>query len=345
MSVSNTNRWKLGLFVVGGVAVAVGSLMWLGITELQQRTTPVYFYFSESVNGLEVGAPVEYLGVELGRVEAVVPAIDRVHIEVQAGIYLNTLNAWGIAIPESGEKQGELFSNLRGQLVRSALTSVAFIELRQADPQKHPAQEFSFATPNRIVYTVPSTFVSLEKGLTEALEQWPEVASNAASVLEKLDRGLGAMDFVGLNRSGLETLAAAESLMNRVAESPVLDENSKTMQAFTVTLAEFRALLDQLRGPNGDVKRAVTSFVGAADAIHEDFGESDIPGTVAALERAGSGFEGTTQEMNAVLRDLRQSLRQLDATLGAVQGMADTISRDPGSVLHGRSPQKPFNPK
>jgi phospholipid/cholesterol/gamma-HCH transport system substrate-binding protein len=345
MAIANTNRWKLGLFVVVGVVVAVGSLMWLGITELQQRTTPVYFYFSESVNGLEVGAPVEYLGVELGRVEAISPALDRVHIEVQAGIYLNTLTAWGIAIPESGEDQGELFSNLRGQLVRSALTSVAFIELRQADVDKDLVQEFSFATPPRLIYTTPSTFVSLEKGLTEALDQWPEIAGNAARVLEKMDGALGAMDFPEYNRSGLEALAAAEQLMEGIASSPILNAESDTMQSFSVTLGEFRALIDQLRGPDGDVNRAVTSFVGAADAIEEDFGESDIPGTVAALERAGVGFEGTSQEMNAVLRDLRQSLQQLDATLGAVQSMATLLSRDPSSVLHGRTPQQPFNPK
>ncbi|MFT7487032.1 MAG: hypothetical protein ACI9F9_002891, partial [Candidatus Paceibacteria bacterium] len=137
MTASNTNRWKLGLFVTVGVGLSIGSLMWLGISQLQRRTTPAYFYFSESVNGLEVGAPVEFLGVELGRVEEIFPAPDRRHIEVRAGIYVDTLEAWGILpsryLNPSADRPA-VSDDIRGQLVRGALTSVAFIELDIYDP-------------------------------------------------------------------------------------------------------------------------------------------------------------------------------------------------------------------
>lgn len=348
MSVSNTNRWKLGLFVVVGVGLTIGSLMWLGVSQLQRRTTPAYFYFSESVNGLEVGSPVEFLGVELGRVEEIFPAPDRRHIEVRAGIYVDTLEAWGIS-PSSATNpvgdEGFVSDEIRGQLVRAALTSVAFIQLDVYDVDKHPEQRFSFPVPPETIYTVPSTFKSLEKGLTEGLAKLPGVFDRVSSVLKSLDEGLMVLDFSALNREALETLASAENMMNAVAKSPLVDQDSELMRSLTKSLDELSALTAQLRGPNGDVDRAVTSFTGAADAFREDFEGSDIPAAVAAVQAAGVGFEGTSSDLSLLIDSLRTSLAQLTVTLESVQSLSDVLIRDPGALLRGRTPRAPFNPK
>lgn len=348
MTVSQTNRWKLGLFVTIGVFLTIASLMWLGISQLQRRTTPAFFYFAESVNGLEIGSPVKFRGVEIGRVEEIVPAPDRRHIEVRVGIYIDTLEAWGIQPTEFDQRpQGRTFvpSDIRGQLVSSALTSISFIQIDVFPEENNPIPSYSFPIPWETVHTVPSTFKSLETGLMEALEGWPEISNRAASVLGRLDAGLAEIDFEALNDEAVGVLRSSDELMVSLRASPLVDRESATYRQLEGTLTELRALLEQLRGDGGDVDRFVTSVSGAADAFREDFQGSDVPAAVEAMAAAGRGFEETSLELTQLVRDLKRSLRSLDAALGSVENMTDILARDPAAILHGRTAKKPFSPR
>ena len=348
MSISNTNRWKLGLFVIIGVSLTIGALMWLGISQLQRKTTPAYLYFAESVSGLEVGSPVEFLGVEIGRVEAIFPAPDRRHIEVRVGIFMDTLEAWGISPSEYEHRiEGQSFvsDEIRAQLVTRALTSTSFIQIDLFDADKYPRPEYTFPIPWETIYTVPSTFKSLERGLTELLEKWPEIADRASSLLRGLDDGVHALDFVRINEQALTLFEGADSMMRQLRSAPILDGDSQTMRKFEAALDELNGLLRELRGSNGAVERFVGSFEGAAIAIQGDFEGSDIPAAVAAAEAAGAGFEVTSQEMSQLMRERRGSLTQLDATLRGIQSIAELLARDPAALLYGKSPSRSSLPK
>src|SRR5215470_9526059 len=60
--------FRLGLFVFAAVLVLAAILFILGGRSLFQPTLTFETYFSESVSGLSVGAPVEFRGVPLGEV-------------------------------------------------------------------------------------------------------------------------------------------------------------------------------------------------------------------------------------------------------------------------------------
>jgi hypothetical protein len=345
MSASNTNRWKLGLFVTIGTALSIGSLMWLGISQLQRRTTPAYFYFQESVNGLEVGSPIKFLGVEVGRVDDISPAPDRRHIEVRAGIYVDTLEAWGISPSEYENRiEGQSFvsEEIRAQLRTSALTSISFIQLGVFDAEKNPERAFTFPIPWETIPTVPSTFRSLETGLMDALEEWPAIAARAGNILRNIDQGLEELDFRTLNDEATTMMRGVDAMARELKASPIVDSDSPLIAKLAATLDELRGFLAELRGPEGAVEVFVGSVSGAADAIREDFAGSDFPGAVAAVEGAGRGFEGTSREMTLLLEELRASLSLLDATLRSVRGLTDLLARDPAVLLYGRTPQPPF---
>lgn len=345
MSASTTNRWKLGLFVTLSLSLTVAILLWLGISQLQRATIPAYFHFAESVNGLEIGSPVKFRGVEIGRVEEVFPAPDQRHIEVRAGIYRDTLEAWGI---EPERQQGDrsfVSDDLRGQLITSALTSISFIQIDVFPVASYPIPEYSFPIPWETIHTVPSTFKSLETGIMEALEGWPEISRRTESVLASLDDGLAALDFAALNRDAVQLLESSDELFVALRTSPLVDRESRTYQELDATLGELRQLLVQLRGPEGDISRLVTSTTGAADAFREDFEDSDLPATVAAMEAAGRGFEATSIQLTALVRDLQVTLRSLDGTLGSIESVADLLARDPAALLYGRTARQPFQPR
>jgi ABC-type transporter Mla subunit MlaD len=61
---------RVGLLIVGGVMLLVALIWFLSGARITGGTV-FESYFSESVQGLEVGAPVKYRGVTIGRVTEV----------------------------------------------------------------------------------------------------------------------------------------------------------------------------------------------------------------------------------------------------------------------------------
>ena len=59
----------IGAFVIGAVALLVIAVIVFGSGRLFRQTREFVLYFDNSVNGLRVGAPVKFKGVEVGSVK------------------------------------------------------------------------------------------------------------------------------------------------------------------------------------------------------------------------------------------------------------------------------------
>ncbi len=71
MSNSNPNYFRLGLFVFGGIAALVVTILIFGSGQLFKESFMVETYVEKSVTGLDVGADVRFRGVKLGQVTAI----------------------------------------------------------------------------------------------------------------------------------------------------------------------------------------------------------------------------------------------------------------------------------
>ena len=59
------------MFVMAASIIAVAAVMVFGAAKFFSRTENFISFFSESVNGLDVGAPLKYKGVKIGKVEGI----------------------------------------------------------------------------------------------------------------------------------------------------------------------------------------------------------------------------------------------------------------------------------
>ena len=74
----------IGLFVIGAIALFMTVLVTLGGGFLTREPPPAVIYFDGSVNGLYVGAPVNFRGVRVGSVSRVDLVIDSREHRTQA---------------------------------------------------------------------------------------------------------------------------------------------------------------------------------------------------------------------------------------------------------------------
>src|SRR6202795_3825159 len=65
----------VGAFVLGAVPLAVAAVVILGSGRLFTPQHLFVLYFSSDVNGLKVGAPVKFRGVEIGSVTAILLSV------------------------------------------------------------------------------------------------------------------------------------------------------------------------------------------------------------------------------------------------------------------------------
>src|SRR5262245_5922883 len=128
----------IGAFVVGALALAVIGVAVFGSGRLFRKTQEFVLYFDRSVNGLRVGAPVKFKGVEVGAVTRIELSLGQrvirqgeVHIPVVIELDAKRIAEKGGRVEMTQAALDEaIAAGLRGQLAtESFVTGVLYVEL------------------------------------------------------------------------------------------------------------------------------------------------------------------------------------------------------------------------
>ncbi len=128
-----TSKTAIGAFVIGAIALTVGAVIVFGGGKFFTKTIPCVFYFNGSVQGLSVGSPVTFKGVQIGEVKEINltfnPDEMELEIPVQAVLYPDTIQI------KTGQRRIEnlkqaIDAGLRAQLqTQSLITGQLMIAL------------------------------------------------------------------------------------------------------------------------------------------------------------------------------------------------------------------------
>jgi phospholipid/cholesterol/gamma-HCH transport system substrate-binding protein len=308
MSSAASRHFKLGLLALAALAALVIAGLAIGLRGLGAATVDYHTYFDESVQGLDIGAPVKYRGVRIGNVSSIAVAPDRKHVAVGLALIADEARRLGLA---------EANPALRTQLSTQGLTGVKFVEIDFADPAANPPPELPFPPGPRYVPARTSTIKSLEESLQGLGERLPDLVDHAVSTLTKLEAMLDELRDRGVPRRIADATAgvgAAVADIRRLAQhldrAQLGERAADTLGRVDAAAARLTGVLDRVGGEHG----LIASAKRAADAVGN----------------AGAGASGSVAELERTLRELGDAAQ-------AFRELIEDIDREPDMLIKGRA--------
>ena len=299
----------VGSFIMGALALGVIAILAFGGMSLFARKLRVVVVFSDSIAGLEVGAPVTFHGVRIGRVEGMRLHIDVRHQTSWLPVYLNLdLDRISWAEGSRGGRRADLQaavdSGLRAQLVSQGLVSGEM----SVNLDYRPGSAASLAGRQEDVFEIPTVPSDLQDLKNQLLKlDLPQIGLKAREVLtdvQVVTQELGAR--IGPLADGLQTVLATAT-----------DAVHQLRMDSTRTLADVNLLAEESRRQietNGD----------------------DLDHLLKEAEQATSRADtliASLNDMSSPRGDLQASLRDLAASASSLRGLTHDLDRDPLGTL------------
>lgn len=319
----NARPAVVGAFILGAVALCVVGILVFGGTRLFTPTRQAVVFFSDSVAGLDVGAPVTFRGVRIGSVKSIGVRFSVKTMTARIPVYLEIEP--GRVVWEGGQLTGSAQEYARliqaGFRAQLALQSFVTGQLR-VDLDFHPD------TPALLV------------GGTDV----PEIPAIPFD-LTQLRNQLAALPIHELVEDANRTLASLARLSDHVDAKldPLADSVQRTADAATQTLQTTDLAIKQVQADVSGALRNLDSLL--VDARGQlDARSSEISRAISAADRAGNEAQTLLSSLNDMTErsadfrgDLEATVRDLAASASSLRSFARTIESNPNAVLMGRS--------
>jgi phospholipid/cholesterol/gamma-HCH transport system substrate-binding protein len=303
-------HFKLGLFTLVALAAAFIAVLGLGWRGRQDRVT-YHTYFDESVDGLDVGAPVRYRGVLVGNVTDVRVAPDNKYIDAVLSVDGKDARRLGFATPSPA---------LRTQLGSQGITGVKYVDIDFFDPKANPAPVLPFQTPKNTLPSTPSFLKTLTSDLDTVVQRLPDLMDTTTASLHTIEAMLRDLDEQRVPARVTKTIdnvdaavADLRSIFGSIGSAHLPEKASSALDGLSGAVTKVNALLDTVGGDGG--------LMASTQRASEDVGE---------LGRA------TTRST----RDLEHTLRDLDEAAQAIHELATSIDRQPEMLVKGRAKEQ-----
>lgn len=368
------NAFRLGLFVIVASLLLVGGLAFLGAWSFTRNTVRVETYFEDSIEGLEVGAPVKHRGVTVGRVSQIGFVFQRYDTDSDESIEGALLGRMVFVVMDltiARGDEGALRRNLaasvdlglRARLESSGLLGATFLELAMVEPARNPAFVPDWEPKEIFVPSSRSVRAQLSRAIEQIAYQFEradfgKVLSSVEKLADSVGAVLGETDLSGLGENASALLAELRESNARLREILNDDRIGPMIGDAADSAASLRRILtgseEEALAVVGDIRSLVERASSTMAKLDELVSSDRLTKTLDDLSRVSDEAAPAAAEarlliksLNALVAEQRQDLEAIMVNLRRVLSNAAVITEDakqnPARLLFGEPPA-PVNP-
>ena len=304
---TKVNYAKVGAFVLTLGLVFIAAILWLSVGFGKQKQYLSYAAIvNESVAGLNLGAPVKYLGVDVGKVR---------------DIRLDPANPQQVLLHFSIEQGTPIKVDTEAVLKTQGLTGIAYVELSGGSPSAAVLQVID-DNPYPVIRTKASLGTRLENVLTSVLQNIDRTAANINAVLSDS------------NREALSKILRDASVVVGTFEKQkdVMSKGIFNAARTTENTAQASAQLDAML-------RQISSSARAVEKMANEAGLASVSAK-KTVDDMGNGVKQLTDD---TLPEVNRLLLELEALSVSMKRLAEQTEKNPSSLIRGRQ-AVPYGP-
>ncbi len=336
---SKTAYFRIGVFIITGCLLGAAGIVVFGAGTFKEKGIILETYVDESVQGLAVGSPVKYRGVQVGRVEE----IDFVYLNYAEGsgndIY-DKFGKWVIirvsvnpkAFSDKNgtwhdpkqiiEKQVEM--GMRARIASQGITGVSYLEVDYLDPARNPVFKPEWTPANLYIPSAPSTAARLTSSAETVVNTFADARVDIlAKDVDKLANDLTKAIEEDVKPALANINAALKDL------GPAFKNVGQASEDFGPLVRNAKEITDDLVPAVKDVRATTEKLPETVDkvndiAIRADETLAKVAGKVDELSEKLSKLIDSIQatvdrDLNPTLADIHETSRDLPEALATLQ--------------------------
>ncbi len=308
----------VGVFVVAGVASAIGLAILFGSGIFNRNTVTLLSFFGGDVSGLREGSPVTFRGVTVGSVRSVLLSLPHDPRNLASDVRVAVL--YDLDLQQAPAISPEQEWNLKDPAQLEALIQAGFriaikttnllagtkslmLDIRPDVPDNRLR---GVHLPYPEVPTIPSPIAALEARMQAML-------TNIAGL---------PLDSILNNIDGLVT--DLRSVLNSDQAPEVLNRVNATLLTFSDAAAELTRLMEDLGARSGDLAKGVDTTL------------ADARSTLASMDSTLSELRAQTGAESPLSYRMLELLKQAEMTVRSMRELIDYLQANPSAILRGR---------
>ena len=327
---NKSNPTAIGAFIIGGIALIILAILVFSSDSLFSKNHRFVVVFTESINGLKVGAPIKLYGVQVGHVTQItvkrdkdknmtlIPVIFEVNHE-HISNYVNTeADDWSVSEVDKLVKSG-----LRMQLqLGSLLTGQLFIEALFLPDM--PINLYGHDTDLKEIPSIPSSSAEIQKTLRNLLESSKTV--DLKTLFNNLQQTV----------SNIATLTGSE-------------QTQSTLTALNKSMLDLQDIMSNLKGNTNLISDDLRKTIKNADQLIADMNTNtsalfkDTRQVLVTGETTLKDINSTLASINTVIdndspisQDLQTALQELSKAARSTRIMMNYLEQHPDALLYGK---------
>jgi len=307
--------FRIGLFIVGGVALLVAALLVFGGGQFFKPRLMLETYVGSSVQGIDIGSQVKFRGVLIGKVTNVSFVFTEYDLKAEVGysnyvvinmqidreVFPGMLEDDDLTpLLNRGIEQG-----LRVRIQPQGITGLNYLDIDYVDPERYPPFWPSWKPRYYYIPSAPGEITSFLDSINEILRE-----------VEKLNIG-------GLSESGAQLLANLNTAVSDLNVRKISEDLQKLVTNFDSTLSDA-----QLPALSADIRKFLT----------------EVEASNTELKKILKNIEPSTRlnsdQVNAIVSNLTTTTENLEQ-------LSAEVKRRPSLILWGtpRPPKPTPTPK